>query len=179
MVLGFRSSFSVPIGFLAAVPATMESSFSCHASEPAFDRSVPRDLLPLPVPEGPTTASVRHLSRPVAQRRCRLKAQHASLSECVWALNFLYGQGQAMQGLRPSAAQEAAILNIRELVRGGTPPAPLLQPEAALRELLGTKATAYEAVEPSRVAHYSREAVSWLARAGRASLLSVSRPLSV
>ena len=85
--------------------------------------------------------------------------------------NFLYGQGQAMHGLRPSAAQKAAILNIRELVRGGTPPAPLLQPEAALCELLDGKATAYEAVEPSRVAPYSREAVSWPARAGRASLL--------
>ena len=157
----------MPIGFLAAVPVAMESSFSCHASEPTFDRSVPRDLLPLPIPEGPPIGSVRHLSRPVAQRHCRLKAQHASLFECVWAFNFSYGQGQAMQGLRPSAAQEAAILNIRELVRGGTP---LLQPEAALSELLGAKATAYEAVEPSRVAPYSREAVSWPARAGRASL---------
>ena len=102
------------------------------------DIAVQRDLLPLPfLPDpGNSTASARR-SR---QRFGRHVAVVPGVNRAIWSLNELWGN-QFCEGIRPSAAQSSAMARIHELVSLDKPGDADMAPEAALKALLGQKAS--------------------------------------
>ena len=134
------------------------------------ERNTARDIFPLGPAALAFSVPAGH-SRSAQQRAARVNALDRSAGECAWALNFLYGAGQLSSTPKPSAAQEAVWSRIRSACQDEAPP-PLAQtPEAALAELLGSRAVGYDANEaPSNIASFDLDRISWPKSAGRASL---------
>ena len=86
--------------------------------------------------------------------------------------NFLHGS-QSFSGARPSTAQVSALARLDDAALEDPPPSPLPDPEASLREMLGSKASTYTGDDLSCVASYRRDLVSWPASAGSVPLLDV------
>ena len=125
----------------------------------SFDRAVPRDIFPL---LGVTSLDgVGGPSRKSQQRATRRTAVVQAADEVLWGLYALSGAGQHFVGLRPSVAQRSAVDRVLFACRDDVPGPDPLAPEAALQELLGSKASAYDAEGLCSVAPYRREAVSW------------------
>ena len=132
-------------------------------------RAVPRDLLLLPFPPASGSQASRPSGRRSQQRLSRQSAIEARVCEMVWSVNELYGEGQSFKGLRPSRAQTTALDRFRRVSTEDTPVGRIPAPEAAFRELLGSKGSNY--MESTSVASYRLEKGSWPAEAGRASLI--------
>ena len=110
--------------------------------------------------------------RKVMQRCSRWKQSVAQCNRVVDSLNSLYGCDAGHQVL-PSAAQDAVLRSILQQCALDRPPAGMsVDPEAALLELLGSKASGYEEPEGQHgPAAYRRDLVSLPDSAGSCFLL--------
>ena len=141
-----------PVRVAAAARATLGTCFVVMA------RAVPRDVFPLPsLPLPPLTARSRKRRQVEEKQRANVRA----CSEDVWSLNALSGRGQDFEGLRTSAAQRHSLDFIGEACRRDAPARDAPAPEAALEELLGSKASVCDTGGLSNVAPFQRDVISW------------------
>ena len=91
------------------------------------------------------------------------------------ALNELNGQGHLDPRHRPSEAQFASLARLSEAVEHDSPPPECPTPQAALSELLGSRADSYGPAL-AKVATYRSDLVSCPASVGRASLVDCLPP---
>ncbi len=154
---------------LFVTPRSAMTNFVYHPSA----RVVPRDLLPLPRVPDDGFVSLPFRGRRPAQRAERRRAVARGTDRIVGALNFLCGQGELPSWQRPSGAQFCVLQRLSETVRGNVPPSPPIDGQAALAELLATKASCYveEREGFSCVPPYDPSLVSWPQSAGRARLV--------
>ena len=138
-------------------------------------RIVPRDLLPLPLLPEVLPKAGRCRGRRGAQRLSRVTAKANSVNDLAWALNELNGQGHLDPRHRPSEAQFASLARLIEAVEHDSPPLDCPTPQAALAELLGSRADSYDPAL-AKIATYRSDLVSWPASAGRASLVDCLAP---
>ena len=123
------------------------------------DRSVPRDIFPLPPPDAPR-ADGNHMKANLQSRRRHgrcLHAESARWSQLVADLNWCHGGVETWaEPLRPSGAQCASLDFLRDAVRWDSPKnLDLLDPEAALASLLGCRAGySADASQPMALAGY-------------------------
>ena len=135
-------------------------------------RAVPRDLLHLPAIPMPGRVRPSLRGRSSQQRADHRSTSVRSANEAVWALNFLHGS-QAFSGAHPSTAQASSLARLEEAALADPPPSPLPDPEASLREMLGSKASTYAGDDLSCVASYRLDLVPWPASAGSVPSLNV------
>jgi hypothetical protein len=125
-----------------------------------LERAVPRDLFPLPrLP--PVLGEKGSRSRQVLQKVGRSRAATSAADETLWALNELAGRGHSFDGLGPSEGQASAVTHVLAACREDRPWPALPAPEAALRELLDSKASNYVGDGLCSVAPFCRDSVSW------------------
>ena len=138
-------------------------------------RSVPRDLLPLPLHSltGGSRSDERSLGRACAQRCGRSRAIDSRLKQSVSAFNSLYGEGD-FDGERPSEAQHNALSFLRRQIGDDVPPPDGDGAEASLKLMLGARDSCYQdegSLELATMGPSSK--ISWPTSAGAVKLVDV------
>ena len=144
---------------------------------PAFQRAVPRDLLPLPLCDVVGKVSVP--SRRACQRLGEKNAIALRTNEIIAAINAMWGGG-SFQGVGPPPLKLLQCPRLYRLVSIDKPPADAPAPEAALSALLGSKSwISYSDFDDTTFAPHLRDFVSLPSAAGRCSLSSACQTWSV
>lgn len=130
-----------------------------------------RDLFPLPAPAFPLRCeTTRAKSRSVCQRAGRRLAEGKEFAATVRGLNWLYGGRSSAGKSPPTAAQSEVLEYIEDCIHKVEAAPGQSSPQAALRELLGSKA-AYGG-ESCKVAAFQEGSVSLPPVAGGVDLLA-------
>ena len=119
--------------------------------------AVQRDLLPLPLLPAEGSVAIPTRSRRIRQKASRCRRVVDAANEVIWSINVLHGSSEC--GIWPSEAQVASLAAIHQAGQADTPPQDLPAPEAALRQLLGSKASYAE--DLNATAPFCRGSVSW------------------
>ena len=137
-------------------------------------RRVARDLLPLPLLSErlPVPRSLSLHSRSVEQRFSRRLKEVREANRCIQALNECWDE-DVSPPLHPSAAQFCTVERLLKAAAADPPPLDVPSPQAALRELLGAKASVYGTGGLTQMADFNIDLVSWPEQAGVVELQSV------